>query len=52
MNEEIRILDKFEGSHLLWTFVLFGLAGFAVVYLDQYVFSKIESAVGVSPTAF
>lgn len=50
MNEEIRFLDKFSGSHLLWTFVIFTAAGFAVVYLDQYVFTKIEAAVGMTPT--
>ena len=52
MNQELTLLDKFSGTHLLMTFAIFAAAGFAVVYLDQYVFSKIESAVGVTPTAF
>jgi hypothetical protein len=50
MNEELSILDRFGGTHLLWTFVIFAAAGFAVVYLDQYVFTKIEAAVGMTPT--
>lgn len=52
MNEELTVLDKFGGKHLLITFAIFAAAGFAIVYLDQYVFSKIESAVGVTPTMF
>jgi hypothetical protein len=52
MNEELTLLDKFGGTHLLMTFLIFGLAGFATVWLDQLVFTKLESAVGVTPTAF
>lgn len=52
MDEEIKIMERFGGRHLLATFLIFFAAGFATVYLDYYAFSKLESAVGVTPTVF
>jgi hypothetical protein len=48
----VEILERLDGSHLLMTFALFAIAGFAVVVVDQYVFSKLESALSVTPATF
>jgi hypothetical protein len=45
-------LHSISGKHLLAVFGVFLVAGFIVVYADQYVFSKLESAIGVTPTVF
>jgi len=45
-------LESISGKHLLAVFAVFAVAGFLVVYADQYIFSKVESAIGVAPTVF
>jgi hypothetical protein len=48
----VELLDRLDGSHLFMTFALFAVAGFAVVVVDQYAFSKLEMALQVTPAAF
>lgn len=46
------MIDGLGGEHLLWTFLASIGAGFLAVYIDAYLVSKIESAVGITPTAY
>lgn len=45
-------LENIQPKHLLGVFALFAVAGFLVVYADQYLFAKVETALGVTPTTF
>ena len=48
----VTILEEIEGGHLLMIFLGAVAAGFVAVYVDAYLVSKVESAVGITPTAY
>lgn len=45
------VVDGLAPKHILLTFAVGIIAGFAIVVVDNYVVQKLEAAVGVTPGA-
>lgn len=48
----MEFLEGMDGGHILATFLVSVAAGFAAVYIDQYLLTKVETMVGITPTVF
>ena len=51
-SEAVSLLDKLDGTGILVTFLVFVVVGFAAVYIDTYVVSKIETMAGIAPATY
>jgi uncharacterized membrane protein YuzA (DUF378 family) len=50
--EAVTLLDKLDGTGVILTFLVFVAVGFAAVYIDYYVVSKIETMANIAPATY
>jgi hypothetical protein len=48
----MEVLERADGKDLLITFAIATIAGFAFAILDNYLLSKVETAVGIPAGTF